>query len=61
MNMGESPPSQATESTLSVSELPQEVPCTKCLKGTMKLVEDEGTLWYVCNNKHCMLEEEVVR
>ena len=42
--------------------IPNEIPCSRCLKGTMYLVTgDDGTLWYVCNNKCCMHEEEVTR
>ena len=45
---------------MPVASIPNEQPCPQCLKGTMFLaVEDDGSLWYVCNNKCCMYEIEV--
>ena len=42
-----------------IAAIPNEKPCPRCLKGTMFLaVEDDGTLWYVCNNKCCKHDQE---
>ena len=42
-----------------ITAIPNEQPCPRCLKGTMFLaVEDDGTLWYVCNNKCCKHDQE---
>jgi len=51
---------QAQKTDKTLAEIPNEKPCQQCLKGTMFLaVEDDGSLWYVCNNKCCMHEIEV--
>ena len=45
---------------MPVASIPNEQPCPQCLKGTMFLaVEDDGSLWYVCNNKYCKHDEEI--
>ena len=44
---------------MPVTSIPNEQPCPQCLKGTMFLeVEDDGSLWYVCNNKCCKHDQE---